>query len=87
MVDVINKPLPIPKNEPQIKRSNVSPCDVGVTCEVMPSAAGYRRWNGQLVRRKFHGRLTSSGEVYDMFEFPQPAVFANPFLRSSHQPG
>lgn len=36
----------------------------------MPSAEGYREvgtasWYG----RKFHGRLTSSGEAYDMFEF------------------
>ena len=71
VVDVVNKPLPIPKNEPRIKRGNVSPYTVfGVTYEVMPSAAGYQEigtasWYG----RKFHGRLTSSGEVYDMFEF------------------
>ena len=71
VVDVANKPLPIPKNEPRIKRGNVSPYTVfGVTYEVMPSAAGYQEigtasWYG----RKFHGRLTSSGEVYDMFEF------------------
>ena len=71
VVDVANKPLPIPKNEPRIKRGNVSPYTVfGVIYEVMPSAAGYQEvgtasWYG----RKFHGRLTSSGEVYDMFEF------------------
>ena len=71
VVDVASKPLPIPKNEPRIKRGNVSPYTVfGVTYEVMPSAAGYQEigtasWYG----RKFHGRLTSSGEVYDMFEF------------------
>ena len=71
VVDVANKPLPIPKNEPRIKRGNVSPYTVfGVTYEVMPSAAGYQEigtasWYG----RKFHGHLTSSGEVYDMFEF------------------
>ena len=71
MVDVANKPLPIPKMNPDRKRGNVSPYTVfGVTYEVMPSAAGYQEigtasWYG----RKFHGRLTSSGEVYDMFEF------------------
>ena len=71
VVDVADKPLPIPQNEPRIKRGNVSPYTVfGVTYEVMPSAAGYQEigtasWYG----RKFHGRLTSSGEVYDMFEF------------------
>ncbi|MGB0965966.1 MAG: septal ring lytic transglycosylase RlpA family protein [Litorivicinus sp.] len=70
-IDVTNKPLPVPKNEPRIKRGNVSPYTVfGVTYQVMPTAQGYNEigtasWYG----RKFHGRLTSSGEVYDMFEF------------------
>lgn len=70
-IDVSNKPEPIPKSEPRIKRGNVSPYTVfGVTYQVMPTATGYNEigtasWYG----RKFHGRLTSSGEVYDMFEF------------------
>lgn len=69
-IDVSTLPMPIPKNEPRIKRGNVSPYTVfGKTYEVMPTAAGYQEigtasWYG----RKFHGRLTSSGEVYDMFQ-------------------
>ena len=70
-MDVSTKPLPIPKNEPRIRRGNVSPYTVfGQQYRVMPTAEGYQEigtasWYG----RKFHGRLTSSGEVYDMFEF------------------
>lgn len=70
-IDVSQKPLPIAKNEPRIRRGNVSPYTVfGKQYRVMDSAAGYQEigtasWYG----RKFHGRLTSSGEVYDMFEF------------------
>lgn len=70
-MDVANKPLPTPVSEARIRRGNVSPYRVfGVEYEVMPSASGYQEvgtasWYG----RKFHGRLTSSGEPYDMFEF------------------
>jgi len=50
-------------------RGNKSPYTVlGKTYEVMPSSLGYLEigiasWYG----RKFHGRLTSNGETYDMF--------------------
>ncbi|MGB0958550.1 MAG: septal ring lytic transglycosylase RlpA family protein, partial [Litorivicinus sp.] len=70
-VDVSAKPMPTPVAEPRIRRGNVSPYRVfGVEYQVMPSAEGYQEigtasWYG----RKFHGRLTSSGEPYDMFEF------------------
>ena len=50
-------------------RGNKSPYTVlGKTYEVMPESLGYLEigiasWYGQ----KFHGRLTSNGETYDMF--------------------
>lgn len=67
--DVSRLPMPVPKAEPRIPRGNVSPYRVfGIEYEVMPTAEGYEEvgtasWYG----RKFHGRLTSSGEPYDMF--------------------
>ncbi|MCB1646672.1 MAG: septal ring lytic transglycosylase RlpA family protein [Pseudomonadales bacterium] len=51
-------------------RGNKSPYVVfGKTYEVMPTSLGYREigiasWYG----KKFHGRLTSNGEVYDMYK-------------------
>ena len=51
-------------------RGNKSPYVVfGKTYEVMPDSLGYREigiasWYG----KKFHGRLTSNGEVYDMYQ-------------------
>ena len=70
-MDVSNKAEPTPKAEPRIRRGNVSPYRVfGIEYQVMPTAQGYSEigtssWYG----RKFHGRLTSSGEPFDMFEF------------------
>ena len=67
--DVSNLPMPVPKAEVRIPRGNVSPYTVfGRQYSVMPTAEGYEEigvasWYG----RKFHGRLTSSGEPYDMF--------------------
>ena len=54
---------------PKSKRGNSSYVVFGKRYEVLPSAAGYRRdgkasWYGA----KFHGRTTSSGEVYDMYQ-------------------
>lgn len=51
------------------KRGNSSYVVFGKRYEVLASAAGYRRegkasWYG----KKFHGRTTSSGEVYDMYQ-------------------
>lgn len=62
---------PVPKFEPRSRYGNKSPYVVlGKTYRVLPDSKGYRAngiasWYG----RKFHGRKTSSGEVYDMFEF------------------
>lgn len=54
---------------PKSKRGNSSYVVFGKRYEVLPSAAGYRRdgkasWYGA----KFHGRTTSSGEIYDMYQ-------------------
>ena len=59
----------VPKQEPIKRAGNFSPYTVlGKTYHVMPSAKGYQgqgvaSWYG----KKFHGRLTSNGEVYDMY--------------------
>lgn len=69
-VDVTNIPEVVPRQEEVVRRGNISPYSVfGETYEVMDSSRGYREtgyasWYGT----KFHGRLTSNGEVYDMFQ-------------------
>lgn len=63
-------PDPVPRVEPKSARGNPESYTVfGKTYRVMDSGAGYyatglASWYGS----KFHGRLTSSGEPYDMFE-------------------
>lgn len=63
------KPV-VPVAETRTIAGNMSPYTVnGVTYRVMPSEEGYSAtgmasWYG----RKFHGHLTSNGEVYDMFQ-------------------
>ena len=58
----------VPKNEPLARYGNHSPYTVrGKTYKVLPSSKGYQErgmasWYG----RKFHGRRTSSGELFDM---------------------
>lgn len=68
------QPLPQPSSQGPLKshtRGNKSPYQVfGETYHVMPSSLGYveigiASWYG----KKFHGRLTSNGEVYDMYQF------------------
>lgn len=60
---------PEPRAEPRSPYGNHSPYEVlGRSYRVMASAEGYREtgiasWYGT----KFHGRLTSSGEAYDMY--------------------
>lgn len=60
----------IPKAEPRTLAGNKSPYTInGRTYRVMESEAGYSAtgfasWYG----RKFHGHLTSNGEIYDMFQ-------------------
>lgn len=69
-VDLAKLPDPIPREEPKSARGNPPAYTVlGRTYRVMDSAAGYQAtgiasWYG----RKFHGRKTSSGEPFDMFE-------------------
>jgi len=58
----------VPKDEPLARYGNRSPYTVlGKTYTVLPSSKGYHErgiasWYGS----KFHGRRTSSGELYDM---------------------
>lgn len=58
----------VPQNEPLARYGNHSPYTVlGKTYTVLPSSKGYHErgiasWYGS----KFHGRRTSSGEIYDM---------------------
>jgi rare lipoprotein A len=60
---------PEPRPEPRSAYGNHTPYEVnGQVYRVMADASGYRErgiasWYG----RKFHGRLTSSGEPYDMY--------------------
>lgn len=60
----------IPRVEPRTVAGNKSPYTInGVTYHVLPDETGYTEvgvasWYG----RKFHGHLTSNGEVYDMFQ-------------------
>ena len=59
-----------PRPEPRSRYGNHSPYVVfGETYEVMASASGYEKkgvasWYG----KKFHGRSTSSGEIFDMYK-------------------
>ena len=61
---------PVPVAEPPSRGGNAPRYEVfGKTYKVMKSAKGYREtglasWYG----KKFHGRKTSNGEVYDMFK-------------------
>lgn len=67
--DVSRVPEPVPRVEPLAKYGNKSPYTVlGRTYSVRGSSRGYRErglasWYGT----KFHGRLTSSREPYDMY--------------------
>lgn len=67
--DVSNVPDAVPRAEPRSRRGNPPVYEVmGRRYYVMDDAAGYRErgiasWYGT----KFHGRLTSSGEPYDMY--------------------
>ena len=69
LVDYQAIPNATPKPEPITKAGNKSPYQVfGKTYSVMPSHKGYREtgvasWYGT----KFHGRLTSNGEIYNMY--------------------
>jgi rare lipoprotein A len=62
--------VPQPRAEPRARYGNHSPYTVlGRSYSVLPTASGYRErgiasWYGS----KFHGRLTSSGEPFDMYK-------------------
>ena len=62
-------PDPTVRAVPRSRRGNSPYVVFGKRYEVLPTAQGYRRdgkasWYG----KKFHGRTTSSGEVYDMYQ-------------------
>lgn len=67
--DVANIPDAVPRAEPRSAYGNRSPYTVlGRTYSVLPTAKGYKErgiasWYGE----KFHGRLTSNREPYDMY--------------------
>lgn len=69
--DVSGVPLVEPKWEPMSPGGNKSPYSVdGETYRILPTASGYQEegyasWYGL----KFHGELTSNGEIYNMYEF------------------
>jgi rare lipoprotein A len=68
--DLALLPDPIPRNEPRSPRGNPPSYVVfGKTYRTMDTAVGYyatgtASWYGT----KFHGRLTSSGEPYDLYQ-------------------
>lgn len=68
-IDTSAIPNATPKPEPITRAGNKSPYEVfGKTYWVMPSNKGYKEsgvasWYGT----KFHGRLTSNGEIYNMY--------------------
>lgn len=70
-IDVASIPEPKAQPEPLAQYGNPESYEVdGVTYRVEPVEAGFTElgtasWYG----RKFHGRLTSSGEPFDMFQF------------------
>lgn len=62
---------PVPKDEPLSRYGNHSPYDVlGHRYKVLPRSAGYvERGTASWYGTKFHGRLTSTREPYDMYQF------------------
>ncbi len=68
--DVGNLPDPVPIYEPPSRGGNKSPYTVwGRSYNVLPTAEGYREHGGaSWYGAKFHGHLTSNGEVYNMYE-------------------
>jgi len=68
--DLHRLPDPVPRREARSSRGNPASYTVlGRTYRVMDSAENYyAAGNASWYGRKFHGRLTSSGEPFDMFE-------------------
>jgi rare lipoprotein A len=69
--DVDSLPQPVVKDEPLARYGNHSPYEVfGRRYEVLPRSAGYvERGIASWYGTKFHGRLTSTREPYDMYQF------------------
>ena len=62
-------PDPVVRNDPKSRRGNNPYVVFGQHYQVMDTAAGYDRVGGaSWYGTKFHGRTTSSGEPYDMYE-------------------
>lgn len=68
--DIHEVPNAVPRDEPLSRHGNPDVYEVlGQRYRVLDSADGYReRGRASWYGRKFHGRSTSSGEPYDMFE-------------------
>ena len=68
-INIDSIPEVIPKIEKITRAGNRNPyTQFGVTYHLLPSAEGYKQkgiasWYG----RKFHGRRTANGEIYDMY--------------------
>lgn len=69
--DVDALPEPVPRDEPLARYGNHSPYVVlGKRYQVLPRSAGYvERGIASWYGTKFHGRLTSTREPYDMYQF------------------
>ena len=69
--DVDSLPEPVVKDEPLARYGNHSPYEVfGKRYQVLPRSAGYvERGTASWYGTKFHGRLTSTREPYDMYQF------------------
>ena len=62
-------PDPVVRNDPKSRRGNNPYVVFGKHYQVMDTAAGYDQVGGaSWYGTKFHGRTTSSGEPYDMYE-------------------
>lgn len=68
-VDLSHVPDAEPRQEPRTRAGNKNPYTVlGKTYHLLEDETGYReRGTASWYGRKFHGRHTSNGEVYDMF--------------------
>ncbi len=70
IVDVDAIPEPEVKNEPRSRVGNRSYAVLGKRYHVMDSVEGYvEKGMASYYGKKFHGRLTSNQEVYDMYAF------------------
>jgi rare lipoprotein A len=69
--DVDALPEPVPRDEPLARYGNHSPYEVfGKRYQVLSRSAGYvARGTASWYGTKFHGRLTSTREPYDMYQF------------------